>query len=272
MVAILRHRLHVHLLLTLPQTLNATNLSTQCCLLTPGLKLYALPYSLMGFVLHATTYYVLGCIAILQGSTTTLRPIKNPLRHEHTMPHQRRFRVLPRRSKRFHYTQSIGGSRLLATNAVLPLLAGVSGVQSLWEHETDWALWKMMDSVFLVYLVPVALAIANVMDMGRPYLSRWVALGVLVGMGLSNAAERIFKKKEQNEEKEIEKEMVGGESWVLRCITAVFASFVGLPFFMDLLLAVVMHDWKGLPTGESRYVMMFFVAYVGACFLPLFSL
>ncbi|KAH5068087.1 hypothetical protein HBH96_027710 [Parastagonospora nodorum] len=78
MVAILRHRLHVHLLLTLPQTLNATNLSTQCCLLTPGLKLYALPYSLMGFVLHATTYYVLGCIAILQGSTTTLRPIKHP--------------------------------------------------------------------------------------------------------------------------------------------------------------------------------------------------
>ncbi|KAH4972867.1 hypothetical protein HBI78_013530 [Parastagonospora nodorum] len=66
--------------------------------------------------------------------------------------------------------------------------------------------------------------------------------------------------------------MVGGESWVLRCITAVFASFVGLPFFMDLLLAVVMHDWKGLPTGESRYVMMFFVAYVDACFLPLFSL
>ena len=32
------------------------------------------------------------------------------------------------------------------------------------------------------------------------------------------------------------------------------------------------HDWKGLPTGESRYVMMFFVAYVGACFLPLFGL
>ncbi|KAH3953996.1 hypothetical protein HBH98_071810 [Parastagonospora nodorum] len=160
----------------------------------------------------------------------------------------------------------------LAINSVLPLLAGVSGVQSLWEYEADCALWKMMDSVFLVYLVPVALAIANVMDMGRPYLSRWVALGVLVGMALSNAAERIFKKKEQNEEKEIEKEMVGEESWVLRCITAVFASFVGLPFFMDLLLAVVMHDWKGLPTGESRYVMMFFVAYVDACFLPLFSL
>ncbi|KAH5312270.1 hypothetical protein HBI12_140260 [Parastagonospora nodorum] len=254
MVAILRHRLHVHLLLTLPQALNATNLSTQCCLLTPGLKLYALPYSLMSFVLHATTYYVLGCIAILQGSTTTLRPIKHP-------------------SSRAYYASSAAFSPgYLAINSVLPLLAGVSGVQSLWEYEADSALWKMMDSVFLVYLVPVALAIANVMDMGRPYLSRWVALGVLVGMALSNAAERIFKKKEQNEEKEIEKEMVGEESWVLRCITAVFASFVGLPFFMDLLLAVVMHDWKGLPTGESRYVMMFFVAYVDACFLPLFSL
>jgi hypothetical protein len=66
--------------------------------------------------------------------------------------------------------------------------------------------------------------------------------------------------------------MEDGDSWVLRCITVVLAMFVGLPFFMDLLLAVVMHDWKGLPNGESRDFMDSFVAYVVACFLPLLSL
>jgi hypothetical protein len=123
-----------------PPGLNTTDPSLQYCLPTPELKLYALPYGLMGFVLHPTAYYILGCIAILQRSVTTLRPIKQPLITS-TLCLIRgvsAFSLVAANTFIMPDPSVVAG--YLAVNAVLPLLAGISGVQSLWEHETDYTL------------------------------------------------------------------------------------------------------------------------------------
>lgn len=98
----------------------------------------------------------------------------------------------------------------------------------------------------------------------------WVALAVLV---LASVGLPIFPEQGiQCTFKEENREMGIAEAQVVWGINVALFVCAAMPLFMDCLLAVVVGDWRGVPTGESSKVWGLYIGYVWACSLPISTL